>query len=100
MATIEVKVPDIGDFTDVPVIEVLADALPPRVRAAHKPSEWRTLVRNAEAALPDTVARLVDYWSIVRAPPITIRREQPKVGRNDPCPCGSGKKFKLCHGKA
>jgi preprotein translocase subunit SecA len=25
--------------------------------------------------------------------------EVPKVGRNDPCPCGSGKKFKLCHGK-
>ena len=23
----------------------------------------------------------------------------PRVGRNDPCPCGSGKKFKLCHGK-
>ncbi|MBK8266909.1 MAG: SEC-C domain-containing protein [Planctomycetes bacterium] len=30
----------------------------------------------------------------------TIRREQPKVGRNDPCPCGSGKKYKQCHGKA
>ncbi len=29
----------------------------------------------------------------------TIRRETPKVGRNDPCPCGSGKKFKQCHGK-
>jgi preprotein translocase subunit SecA len=29
----------------------------------------------------------------------TIRREQPKVGRNEPCPCGSGKKFKQCHGK-
>ncbi len=29
----------------------------------------------------------------------TIRREEPKVGRNDPCPCGSGKKYKLCHGK-
>ncbi|MCH7691484.1 MAG: SEC-C domain-containing protein, partial [candidate division Zixibacteria bacterium] len=28
----------------------------------------------------------------------TFRREQPKVGRNDPCPCGSGKKFKKCHG--
>jgi preprotein translocase subunit SecA len=26
-------------------------------------------------------------------------REQPKVGRNDPCPCGSGKKFKQCHGR-
>ncbi len=30
----------------------------------------------------------------------TVRREQPKVGRNDPCPCGSGKKFKKCCGVA
>jgi preprotein translocase subunit SecA len=28
-----------------------------------------------------------------------VRRERPKVGRNDPCPCGSGKKYKKCHGK-
>jgi preprotein translocase subunit SecA len=32
------------------------------------------------------------------ARPITVRRDQPKVGRNDPCPCGSGKKYKKCHG--
>lgn len=31
--------------------------------------------------------------------PKTVKREQPKVGRNDPCPCGSGKKFKQCCGK-
>jgi preprotein translocase subunit SecA len=31
--------------------------------------------------------------------PVTVRRDQPKVGRNDPCPCGSGKKFKSCHGR-
>ena len=31
-------------------------------------------------------------------PSVTIRRETPKVGRNEPCPCGSGKKFKACHG--
>jgi preprotein translocase subunit SecA len=30
----------------------------------------------------------------------TIRRDEPKVGRNDPCPCGSGKKYKKCHGTA
>jgi preprotein translocase subunit SecA len=30
----------------------------------------------------------------------TVRRDEPKVGRNDPCPCGSGKKFKKCHGAA
>ena len=29
----------------------------------------------------------------------TVRNEGPKVGRNDPCPCGSGKKYKNCHGK-
>ncbi|MDQ2139194.1 preprotein translocase subunit SecA [Alcaligenaceae bacterium A4P071] len=29
----------------------------------------------------------------------TVRNALPKVGRNDPCPCGSGKKYKQCHGK-
>jgi preprotein translocase subunit SecA len=29
----------------------------------------------------------------------TVRREQAKVGRNEPCPCGSGKKYKQCHGR-
>jgi len=32
------------------------------------------------------------------AKPQTVVREAPKVGRNDPCPCGSGKKYKQCHG--
>jgi preprotein translocase subunit SecA len=27
-----------------------------------------------------------------------VKRDEPKVGRNDPCPCGSGKKYKKCHG--
>ena len=31
--------------------------------------------------------------------PLTVRRDEKKVGRNDPCHCGSGKKFKKCHGK-
>ena len=35
----------------------------------------------------------------IQLPRVTVRRETPKVGRNDPCPCGSGKKFKQCHGK-
>jgi preprotein translocase subunit SecA len=34
------------------------------------------------------------------APVKTVKREEPKVGRNDPCPCGSGKKYKKCHGAA
>ena len=30
---------------------------------------------------------------------VTVRRTMPKVGRNDPCPCGSGKKYKQCCGR-
>ena len=46
---------------------------------------------------PSSPAPQVDQSS---APPIstTVVREAPKVGRNDPCPCGSGKKFKKCCG--
>ena len=33
------------------------------------------------------------------ADPTTLAGEVPKVGRNDPCPCGSGKKYKQCHGR-
>jgi preprotein translocase subunit SecA len=32
--------------------------------------------------------------------PTPVKRDEPKVGRNDPCPCGSGKKYKKCHGAA
>jgi preprotein translocase subunit SecA len=43
---------------------------------------------------------LVDNEEYEEAPiQVTFRRETPKVGRNDPCPCGSGKKYKKCCGK-
>ncbi|MDR1466652.1 MAG: preprotein translocase subunit SecA [Treponema sp.] len=35
----------------------------------------------------------------VQGESVTVVRGQPKVGRNDPCPCGSGKKYKQCHGR-
>ncbi|MSP69625.1 MAG: hypothetical protein EXR20_05075, partial [Bacteroidetes bacterium] len=31
--------------------------------------------------------------------PQQVVRQDPKIGRNDACPCGSGKKYKQCHGK-
>jgi uncharacterized protein len=37
------------------------------------------------------------YW-LDHGPVPATRRVEPKPGRNDPCPCGSGKKFKKCHG--
>lgn len=38
------------------------------------------------------------FWDASFVKPETVRREEPKVGRNDPCPCGSGKKHKKCCG--
>ena len=35
---------------------------------------------------------------MVNGPP--VKRSEPRVGRNEPCPCGSGKKYKRCHGTA
>ncbi len=40
------------------------------------------------------------YAGVVNPVVQPVRRESPKVGRNDPCPCGSGKKYKKCHGAA
>jgi preprotein translocase subunit SecA len=37
--------------------------------------------------------------AVAQEHPGTLRNAAPKVGRNDPCPCGSGKKYKHCHGQ-
>ncbi len=34
----------------------------------------------------------------VKLPKVSVKRDVPKVGRNDPCPCGSGQKYKKCCG--
>lgn len=47
--------------------------------------------------LPQTVVAIYNFW-LSKRKQIPIKREQAKVGRNEPCPCGSGKKFKQCCG--
>lgn len=49
-------------------------------------------------ALPDCVLAIHDYWTPERAERTTLRNDAPKVGRNDLCPCGSGRKYKKCCG--
>lgn len=58
-------------------------------------SELAELTRE----LPATLTTVYRYWQAVLNKPQTVRRTQPKTGRNDPCPCGSGKKHKACCGK-
>ena len=52
---------------------------------------------DCEEDLPQAVTDIYRFWLAKRGTQ-TIRRDEPKVGRNDPCPCGSGKKFKQCCG--
>ncbi|HEY4059807.1 MAG TPA: preprotein translocase subunit SecA [Kofleriaceae bacterium] len=67
--------------------------------AANKSEEEASLDKlNAHAAAAQA-ARRRQQSGEPQAKGETVRRERPKVGRNDPCPCGSGKKYKKCHGK-
>ncbi len=63
-------------------------------------SKMRVNKDAIDAAGQDYAANENDYFdptpTAVKQQPIVVG---PKVGRNDPCPCGSGKKFKNCHGK-
>ncbi len=55
-----------------------------------------------DEAIEDLIVIVADLEDLTRERRYkveTIKREMPKVGRNDPCPCGSGKKYKQCHGK-
>lgn len=61
------------------------------------PEQQAELVEECRNTLGGTVQAAYDYWFDLRVPD-TVRREAPKVGRNDPCPCGSGKKYKQCCG--
>jgi len=55
------------------------------------------LINDCEEDLPQAVTDIFRFWAAKRGTE-TIRRDEPKIGRNEPCPCGSGKKFKQCCG--
>ena len=62
------------------------------------PDEEQRMMDEAREALVDVILDNRAYWFEASIPD-PIRRDAPKVGRNEPCPCGSGKKYKHCHGR-
>ena len=83
----------------VPVLRALLDW------SERKAGRKLEAVRSAcESLVPELEEALVSGHSHHHpdddghAPETPYVRETPKVGRNDPCPCGSGRKFKKCHG--
>jgi preprotein translocase subunit SecA len=57
-------------------------------------------VQRVQRSMPPKPKQQPMFLSSGSAEPQTVRRREAKVGRNDPCPCGSGKKYKKCHGAA
>jgi uncharacterized protein len=80
-----------------------------RFLPAETPEEEATLelldaerpLPTLDAAIEELVACVGELYELTasrRYQVETVRRATPKVGRNDPCPCGSGRKYKVCHG--
>lgn len=77
------------------------------MRAFTSETDWRghelssdVEIENLYQAIARNVREIHTYWLVRReadAPSfVPVRRAAPSAGRNDPCPCGSGKKFKKC----
>lgn len=69
--------------------EINIDSFPyvPDAKIVHK---MQTLVQQKQEEAKERER-------LAQEPKQPYRREEPRVGRNDPCPCGSGKKYKKCH---
>jgi len=93
---------DEEDYDNIlfPFLALTGDA---KQMALEASEEWMDEAEEAKmlAEIRTNIAsHLLDvrqFWFDKSVPP-TVRREGPKIGRNDPCPCGSGKKYKNCHG--
>jgi uncharacterized protein len=66
------------------------------------PEEDADLLAQAPDLIPPCVVGIHEFWKERRGPPTAetgrAKSPKPKVGRNDPCPCGSGRKYKRCCG--
>ena len=99
--------PDLEEMIDDSVTLALARLyrhLPPETdedRALIATLDIEHPLADLEATIEDLVVTVADLSDLTRESRYRVEtfiREVPKVGRNEACPCGSGKKFKSCHG--
>ena len=99
--------PDLAEMQGDAVMAALARLyrhLPPETDAERElvaTLEREHPLATLDEAMEELVATVADLYDLTREQRYkvdTVKRDAPKVGRNEPCPCGSGKKFKLCHG--
>jgi preprotein translocase subunit SecA len=83
------------------MVEIHASASADGAQGADAAAQQQAGAQKAAAAQAGAGAQAMAAAGVPPAEikkPETVRRAEPKVGRNDPCPCGSGKKYKKCHG--
>jgi len=88
--------PILGDDPSAAPVRQPAPRRPPQMTMsaqAPAPSPFGAIGSASAVAEPPRPARTGGDDAIKQ-----VKRDEPKVGRNDPCPCGSGKKYKKCHG--
>ena len=87
---------DMIEDIKIDVVKILLN-----IRKKEGPIERTETSKVTGAGLEDTAINLVDGNISEKEGGMnkTIVNNGPKIGRNDPCPCGSGKKYKNCHGK-
>jgi uncharacterized protein len=94
---------DADDLHDIlfPFLALTGQA---RAMALEEGEEWMSEEEEVEMlveireGLADHLLDVRRFWFEKGIPP-TVKRETPKIGRNDPCPCGSGRKYKACCGR-
>ena len=90
-----------GQLLDVVKMDVTRKLLTVRIQSQEEAAQAAQAIEDQGERLSNvTYTHPAEDGSVVtEADPATAKQEVPRVGRNDPCPCGSGQKFKNCHGK-
>jgi preprotein translocase subunit SecA len=90
-----------GQLLDVVKMEVTRILLTVRIQTQEQVAEAAEAIEQRATQVSNVtyVHPTEDGGVSAEVDPATVVAEVPRVGRNDPCPCGSGRKYKQCHGK-
>lgn len=90
-----------GQLLDVVKMDVTRTLLTVHIKTQEEVAQATQAIENqGDSFLNVTYTHPNEDGSVAtETDPSTVAQEVPRVGRNDPCPCGSGEKYKNCHGK-
>jgi hypothetical protein len=99
-ATVAPNITDPPEGTDNMLFETLPMfAHVEKIEDLYLPEAVIKEVMPTKATTEQIVKHLSTDIAMSRSAPVVVKRSEPKVGRNDPCPCDSGKKYKKCCGR-